>query len=115
MNHGRRAERILGAERLLNTFTVLTIALGNVSAIKTQAALVTTKTGYLWWRLEYAAGLADTTIPTADGLLTHGKVADIDDIDPSKLSYLYLLFTDSAGADDVAGALDYALITRDMG
>jgi len=111
---GTQGTQIAGASRLLNGVSVLEISLGNIGRAVVQAALVTNKAYYLWYRVEYATGLADTTIPTADGLLTHGGSIPIDTLDPSKTAYLYLLLTDDTGTAQNGGALDYVLITRDL-
>jgi hypothetical protein len=125
MQHGRRGTRIAGAGRLLNGVSDLLIPLTNVTNVVLQAALVTAHAAaadhHLWWRTEYAADdvqaalLPATTIATADGMLRHGEVAVIDDLDPSKLCYLYLYLTTDAGVLQAGGLLDYALIIRDMG
>lgn len=117
--NGRLGVQIAGALRLLNGVNNLEIALGNVTGGKIQAALVTANAAqsnyYLWWRVEYASGLAATTIPTADGFVIHGGTEVMEDVDPTKLAYLYVLLTTSAGVAQVGGVLDYVLITRDMG
>ena len=111
---GKQGTRIAGASRLMNGVSVLEVALGNVRAIHLQAALVTNPNNYLWYRLEYATGAAATGLATADGFLTNGGSVDIESVDASKDSYLYLLLTDNAGTAANGGANDYILIARDL-
>lgn len=91
----------------LNAVNNAMITPPRVRKVTIQAALFTSPSAVLHWRVAYATSLPATALNTAEGFLIHGGAAELE-LNPTAQAYIYVFVTDANGTALAggAGALD---------